>query len=1094
MASSDQSANGQQGNAGNQGGAQPPMYAPQTGNMPAPPLPDPEQPPVIGGMPAPPPGMADTAEHENVPNTVHLPPVPPSPPLGSDSSPLGAATPDATFTVLDTSGAAAATPKRPPVGPPPQPGAGPPAPRVDIGSPDAAQKAGGDADSQQDKSELVDSLLKTISGLQESIKLMNQQMLEMQASMNAQVNSAGQWSAKGPNDLPYVNSKDVDKPSKFGGSKWQAWEEDFKHFLTRRDRRWKEVLNTIQSLSDKPLDDTGLEKIRKAAGMNSKEVEDAFKAQLYEHLKSCTSGDINTAVVAGTPEKSFETWRRLCDQGRSIRERPLRDERRALFHPKQATLETVVEAIASWEKRLNDYVNLRRGAAMADDDRVMCLEDICPEVLQRYLSDKRQNGHIRTYDQYKDAIDNYFYEERRWTRKAKINAVAAAQAEEFPDESEDATEDTGVWMESLMGEINALVQNKFKGKGKGKSKGKPGGASSTKNAAAPMDVDGTGSAGSKRPGKGKGNGKGCYECGDEDHYGRDCPIRLERIARGGPAIIPKGKNNTGGPPTAAAWKQMYPGPSPTQWSAWRPANASPGNVKANLFQSPQVLSSLQAQPQFAAPPLAAMQAPQQLHALQSLLSPGGAYSIVPRKKSASKKEVLPSERQWQDHNPFSALAEAPAENTNATEIAIQDLIKPPSKNALRRQRRREARGSNDCAPPPPEPEQVAPRERARQRPRSSAICGGFARSPGGPCAPQACSSTIGDCCGGEDKTNATLSAEDAARAEREWEAMKCNSVEVRAELKRRRDAEKQAFLDARSGPRTEQSVGGATTNTNDANDDQRVEFSNGSKGCIELCHSCDSLVIAERHQICPACGTKGALSTADREAALRAGATEEHADVLEFLRLGVQGGETKESLKQVMSLNVFNPKVEKHGLNVMGDNAETLRVSKPAAVTHARWEQILAIVDSGATVPVLHPKVGKSYPVEESEASRLGLEYEIADGSPLPNLGQKAMAVLTAEGALRGYRSQCADVSKTLQSVRALVSSHHAVCFGLGPEGNDHIIVNKLTGEINRMEDDGINYLQRLWVIPPEEVDAVQQQIDHSNGSGNESGFARPGR
>ncbi len=90
------------------------------------------------------------------------------------------------------------------------------------------------------------------------------------------------------------------------------------------------------------------------------------------------------------------------------------------------------------------------------------------------------------------------------------------------------------------------------------------------------------------------------------------------------------------------------------------------------------------------------------------------------------------------------------------------------------------------------------------------------------------------------------------------------------------------------------------------------------------------------------------------------------------------------------------------------------------------------------------------------------------------------MAVLTQEGTLRGYQSQCADVSKSLQSVRACVHSAHAVCFGLGPNGEDHLIINRLTGEINRMEDDGVNYLQTLLIVPPDQVEAVQHHLYHA--------------
>ena len=62
-----------------------------------------------------------------------------------------------------------------------------------------------------------------------------------------------------------------------------------------------------------------------------------YSGQLYEYLKTYTTGDVNTMVVTNGPQKGAESWRRMCDQGRCVRERPMRDERRALYHTKQAT-------------------------------------------------------------------------------------------------------------------------------------------------------------------------------------------------------------------------------------------------------------------------------------------------------------------------------------------------------------------------------------------------------------------------------------------------------------------------------------------------------------------------------------------------------------------------------------------------------------------------------------------------------------------------------------------------------------------------------------------------------------------------------------
>ncbi len=75
----------------------------------------------------------------------------------------------------------------------------------------------------------------------------------------------------------------------------------------------------------------------------------------------------------------------------------------------------------------------------------------------------------------------------------------------------------------------------------------------------------------------------------------------------------------------------------------------------------------------------------------------------------------------------------------------------------------------------------------------------------------------------------------------------------------------------------------------------------------------------------------------------------------------------------------------------------------------SKWEQLLAVVDSGATVPVLHPKTGRGYEVEESPASRAGVEYETAGGDTLANLGQKQMAVMTR--AMRTKRANSGSIT-----------------------------------------------------------------------------------
>ncbi len=141
------------------------------------------------------------------------------------------------------------------------------------------------------------------------------------------------------------------------------------------------------------------------------------------------------------------------------------------------------------------------------------------------------------------------------------------------------------------------------------------------------------------------------------------------------------------------------------------------------------------------------------------------------------------------------------------------------------------------------------------------------------------------------------------------------------------------------------------------------------------------------------------------------------------------------------------------------------------------------VIDSGASVPVMPADKGIAYPLEESEGSKRGAEYECANGHCIANLGQKRMPVMTVEGTIRGYSTQCADVSKPLQSVRRLCKNHHTVVF----DESGSYIHNKATGEVNWIVDDGVNYTMEAWVVPPKQVQSVV-----ANVAAAQSGFQRP--
>jgi hypothetical protein len=143
----------------------------------------------------------------------------------------------------------------------------------------------------------------------------------------------------------------------------------------------------------------------------------------------------------------------------------------------------------------------------------------------------------------------------------------------------------------------------------------------------------------------------------------------------------------------------------------------------------------------------------------------------------------------------------------------------------------------------------------------------------------------------------------------------------------------------------------------------------------------------------------------------------------------------------------------------------------------SEWEAIEVVMDSGAHVSVGPRSLGQKagYEIEESPGSKAGICYTAANGGELPNLGQRLMACLTEENTLRGMVQQVADVTKPLEAVRADVKSGHAVVFdddGTG-RGMGSYMINKTTGEVNMIRDDGYDYIMRRWLIPKAAVPAI---------------------
>ena len=107
------------------------------------------------------------------------------------------------------------------------------------------------------------------------------------------------------------------------------------------------------------------------------------------------------------------------------------------------------------------------------------------------------------------------------------------------------------------------------------------------------------------------------------------------------------------------------------------------------------------------------------------------------------------------------------------------------------------------------------------------------------------------------------------------------------------------------------------------------------------------------------------------------------------------------------------------------------------------WEEIEFALDSGATETVMGEDMLSSVETKEGGASKRGVEYEIATGELIPNLGEKKFQAVSQEGVTRSITAQVCAVHKALMSVKKVMRAGNRVVFD--EEGT--CIEDKVTGE-----------------------------------------------
>ena len=129
-------------------------------------------------------------------------------------------------------------------------------------------------------------------------------------------------------------------------------------------------------------------------------------------------------------------------------------------------------------------------------------------------------------------------------------------------------------------------------------------------------------------------------------------------------------------------------------------------------------------------------------------------------------------------------------------------------------------------------------------------------------------------------------------------------------------------------------------------------------------------------------------------------------------------------------------------------------------IMQGEWQELEMAVDSGATETVVGEDMLTDIDTKPGAASRKGVQYEVANGVRIPNLGEKKFMAVAEEGIARNMTAQVCDVNKALLSVKKVVAAGNRVVF----DSDGAFIEDKATGERMWMKEENGMYMLKVWV------------------------------
>ena len=135
-------------------------------------------------------------------------------------------------------------------------------------------------------------------------------------------------------------------------------------------------------------------------------------------------------------------------------------------------------------------------------------------------------------------------------------------------------------------------------------------------------------------------------------------------------------------------------------------------------------------------------------------------------------------------------------------------------------------------------------------------------------------------------------------------------------------------------------------------------------------------------------------------------------------------------------------------------------------VDNPKWEILIVAVDSGAADSVIPEGKCTQYTAVDTQKSLYGASYSGADGSTIPNLGERAIDAVMESGQETQMIFQVCPVTKALGSVSKMVKNGHRVVFDDPDMGEGSYIQDKRTGQRTYLRQENAVFVLDVWVKP----------------------------